>query len=62
MNSYIIYEVKKLSYSEYTKKTDGNVLNIYEMEDTGLQDNVEIDSIYPASKLNQYANMEFNYE
>ena len=32
------------------------------MEDTGLQDGVEIDAILPASTIHQYANMECNNE
>ena len=60
MNSHTLSEANNQNSIDYTKKRDGNVPNISEMEDTGLQDGVDIDVMIPASTLHQYANMEYN--
>ena len=62
MNSHALYEAKNNNSIDCTKKRDVNVPNISEMEDTGLQDGVDIDAMLSASTLFQYSNMEFNNE
>ena len=57
MNSHTISESNNHNYIDTTKKMDGNVPNIYEMADTGLQDSIEIYVMLPVSKLHQYSNM-----
>ena len=60
MNSHTLSEanIKNSIYS--TKKREGNVTNISEMEGTGLQDVVDINVMLPASTIHQNANMEWN--
>ena len=60
VNSHIIYKTKNQNSIYYTKKRDGNVTNVPEMEDTISHDGVDVDVMLPASKLHQYANMECN--
>ena len=55
-----IYEAKNQNSVDSTRKRDGNVPNISEMEDTGFQDVVEIGIMLPASTLHQHANTECN--
>ena len=62
MKIHTISESKNLSYIYYTNKRDGNVPNVSEMKDTGLQDGVDIDAMFYACKINQYFNMECNNE
>ena len=57
MNSHTLSEAKKLISLDYTKKMDGSVPNVSEMEDTVLQDGVGIDAIFPVSKLHKYSNI-----
>ena len=40
----------------------GNFPNESEMEDTGLQDGVDIDAMFYSSTLHQYENVECNNE
>ena len=53
MNSHILSESKNQNFIDFTKKLDGNVPNVSEMEDTGLQDGAYIDVMLPAYKLNK---------
>ena len=62
MNSHTLYESNIHNSKDSTNKRDGNVPNIYETVDTGLQDGVDIDAMLSASALHQYANMECNNE
>ena len=57
MNSHTLSEANNHNSIDYTKKRDGNVSNVSEMEDTELQDGVDIDVMLPASTLHQYSNM-----
>ena len=45
MNIHNISETKNHNSIVYTKKRDGNVTNVSEMEDTRLQDCVDIDDM-----------------
>ena len=56
MTSNILYEAKNPSSIYYKKKRDGNIPNLFEMEDTGLQDGFDSDAMFCASTLRQYAN------
>ena len=51
MNIHTISEKKNQNRIDSTKKRDGNVPNVSEMEDSGLRDGVYIDIILPASTL-----------
>ena len=58
MNSHTVSEANNHKYIDYTKKSDENTHSIYEMENTWLNDGVDINVVLPSSKLHQYANME----
>ena len=60
MNSNTVYEAKNQNPIDYTNKTDENNPNIFEMENTVLQDSVGIDVMLPKSILHQYSNMKYN--
>ena len=57
MNSHTLSEENKPSYLDSTKKSYGNIPNVYEMEDTELYYGVEIDAIYSISKLHKNSNI-----
>ena len=57
MNGHTLSEAKYHNSIDSTNKRYENVTNISEMEDTGLQDGVDIDAVLPASAINQYSNM-----
>ena len=54
MNSPTLFEEKNHNYIGYTNQRDVNVQNISEMNDTGLQDGVDIAVTLLASTLHQY--------
>ena len=60
MNYYTLSEANNHNSIGYTKQRGENVINIYEIYDTGLQYCVDIDVMINASKLFQYANTEYN--
>ena len=62
MNSHALYEANNMRSVDSINKRYGNAPNISEMEDTGLQDGVDIDYMLYASKIHQYINMECNNE
>ena len=51
MNYYTLSEANNHNSIGYTKQSGENVINIYEIYDTGLQYGVDIDVIIHASKL-----------
>ena len=57
MNNHIIPGANNHNTIYYTKKRDGNVPNISEIEDDGFQYSVDIDVMLLASTLHQYASM-----
>ena len=62
MKNHTVSEAKNHNSKYSTNKRDGNFPNVSEMEDTGLQDGVDIDGILSAWTLYQYSNMEHNNE
>ena len=58
MNSHTLSEANSHNYIDYTKKRDLNAPNLSTMKNTGLHDGFDFDVIFPASKINQYSNME----
>ena len=62
MNSHTPTESNNLSSVDSTKKEDGNVPNVSDMEDTGLQYCVGIDAMFSKSAIHQYTDMEHNNE
>ena len=62
MNSNTLYKANNNNYVDYTKKSDQNTPNRYEIENTGLKDGDDIDVMLSTSTLNKYANMEYNNE
>ena len=62
MNSHTLSESKNHKSIDYTKKSDENTHNISWMENTGLQDGVDIGVMLPEYTINQYTNMEYNNE
>ena len=60
MNSHTLYEAKVKNSKDFPKKRDGNVPNLSEKEDTGLQYGVDISAMLYAYTLHQYDNMEYN--
>ena len=62
MKIQILFKAKDKNSVNYTKKRDGHVTNLYELEDTRLQDGVEIYAMIYASTLHQYYTMELNNE
>ena len=58
MNIFIGYESKKRNYIYSTNKRDKISTNIYVIEKNELPDGVGLVFMLPASKLNQYSNME----
>ena len=60
MNRQTLSETKNQNSIYSTKKRDENFSNVYEIENTGLQDDVEIDIMLPASKLYQNSKTERN--
>ena len=61
-NIHTVYESKNHSSVYSTNKSDENTPNRSEIENTGLQNGVDIDVMLAASKLRQYVNMEYNNE
>ena len=57
MNSHTQYEANNMSYLDYIKKRGGNVPNVSEIEDTVLQDGVDIDAMFSGSSLHKYYNI-----
>ena len=57
MNSQTLSESNNHNSIDYTKKRDGNVTNVSELKDNGLQDGVDTGAILSLSTLHQYANM-----
>ena len=51
MNIHTLSESNNPSYIHSTKKRDGKVLNVSEMEDYGLQYGVDNKAMFSASKL-----------
>ena len=62
INSHALSEAKNNSSIYSTNKRDGNVPNVSEMEDNGLQYGVDINYMLSTSTLHQYDNMEWNNE
>ena len=62
MNSSTGSESNHDNLIDYTKKIDEISTNGCLRENNGLPDGVGIDDMLPASALNQYVNMEYNYE
>ena len=60
MNSTTVSEAKNQNSVDYTQKRDDIARNISKMENTGLQDDDDIDVMLPSSTLHQYSNMEYN--
>ena len=60
MKSYTLYEAKNHNSVYSTKKRSVNFPNVSEMEDSGLQDGVDIDDMLYQFTLHQYSNMECN--
>ena len=60
MYSHIVFEANNQNSIDYNNKSDEIAPNIYEKDNTVLQDVVEIDVMLPASTLHQYDNMEYN--
>ena len=57
MNNHTISGANNNNTVYSTKKRDGNVPTISEIEDDGFQYGVDIDVMLPASTLHQYSNM-----
>ena len=57
MLKMILSQAKNNNYIYSAHKSDGQLPNIFEIEDTGLQYGVAIDYLLFASTLHQYANM-----
>ena len=62
MNCFTGSDVKNHISIDYTKKRYGIYTNRYLRENNGLPDGVYIGDMLPASKLNQYVNIEYNNE
>ena len=62
MNRHTLSEVDNHNYIYSRNKRDENSPKLSAMEDTGLQNGVDIDVIIPASTLHQYPNMQYNNE
>ena len=60
MNTHTKSEAKEQNLIDYTNRSDESTPNKSEMENTGLQDCVDIDVMLQASKIHQYPNMEYN--
>ena len=60
MNSHNISEAKKHNNIDSTNKWDENSPEVSEIENTGLQDGVEIDVMLPASTIHKQTNIECN--
>ena len=60
MNIHTLSEAHNCNSVYSTKKRYGKFLNVSKMEDTVLQDGVDIDAMLSASTPHQYANMEYN--
>ena len=60
MDSHNISEAKKHNNIDSTKKWDENSPEVSEIENTGLQDGVEIDVMLPASTIHKQTNIECN--
>ena len=58
MNIHTVSEANNHNFGKYIRRIDDNTCNIYEMENTVLQDSVDINVILPASTLREYANNE----
>ena len=56
VNSHTLSEANKLSSFNSTNKRDSEFSNVSETEDTGLQDDVDIND-FSASKPHQYSNI-----
>ena len=57
MKSHTLSEAKNQTSIDSTNKRYGNVPNVYEMEDTGIQDKVDIGAISSSITIHQYSNI-----
>ena len=62
MNSHTISESKNQKFVYSTRKRDENSPNRSEMENSVLQDGIDIGVMLPESALQQYSNLEDNNE
>ena len=62
MNGYTWYKANNHNFISYTKKWNGNIINVSEMEDTWLQGGIDIDAVLSTSTLHQYSSMVCNNE
>ena len=56
MNHHTLSEVNNNNSIDSTKKRDGHFPNVSEIEDTGLQDGVDVDAMLYVSTNHQYSN------
>ena len=62
INSHTLYEANNHNSIDYTRKRDENSPNRSEMENSVLQDGIDIGVMLPESALQQYSNLEDNNE